>query len=329
MDAGGIIFIVLLVLGLGATAGMVGYRRLMRLTQGRPREWWRAWRGKGMGVDDLARRLDLSEAELRSAQPSWHTAYVPKRRRNAGSRELTVPDAQTKRLQRRILRRLLSRLRTHVAVVGFERGLSIVHNAAPHVRQAVVIRLDIVDFFHNTTADRVEAYFRRIGWNADAASLLTRLTTHQGRLPQGAPTSPRLSNLVNFALDATIEAHVARRRGIYTRYADDITISFPRDYPRKVRGTIQYVGRVLKRYGYRLHRRPKQHIRRRHQQQNVTGLVVNERIQLPRRTRRWLRAVEHRLATGGEASLTEAQLQGWRAFQAMVARQRDQLPPMP
>src|SRR5262249_33968570 len=154
---------------------------------------------------------------------------------------LLIPEARLKALQRTILHRLLRRLRAHPAAMGFERGQSIVHNAALHVGRKVVIKLDLVDFFPSTRAGRIERYFRRVGWNGEAAALLTRLCTHEGGLPQGAPTSPRLSNLVNWLLDSRIDRFVRRRKGSYTRYADDITISFPKDYPRRVRGAIQRV----------------------------------------------------------------------------------------
>src|SRR5262249_4414324 len=152
---------------------------------------------------------------------------------------------------------------------GFERGKSIVHNAAPHVGQRVLVKMDIVDFFPSIKAARVDAYFRRIGWNAEAAALLVRLCTHQDGLPQGAPTSPRLSNLTLFRFDARVADQVKGRKGVYTRYADDITISFPKDYPRRVRGTIQVVRRVAKQLGLRIHTRGKLRNLRPHQQQRV------------------------------------------------------------
>jgi retron-type reverse transcriptase len=212
----------------------------------------------------------------------------------------------------------LAGLNSHWAACGFEPFRSIVRAAEPHAGQAVVIKIDIRHFFPSTAAERVEAYFRRIGWNSEAASLLTRLTTTEGGLPQGAPTSPRLSNLVNYYLDVQLDNLAAHRYGEYTRYADDITISYPEDYPRHVRGTIQQARRILKSKGYQIHHR-KLRILRRHQRQVVTGLVVNDGVNLPRKTRRWLRAVEHRYRTRrGEPTLTMAQLHGWRALVAMV-----------
>jgi len=292
-------------------------RKKFRWGGGIKAHYRRARAGRGMGVDTLAERLDLAERDLQTFLPKYHVATIPKR--SGGTRRLHVPDAATKRIQRRILRRLLSKLRTHDAATGFEPGTSILDNAKPHVDQAVVIRMDVVDFFPATTAERIEWYFRRVGWNAEAASLLTMLTTHDGGLPQGAPTSPRLSNLVNFYLDVQMSNFAAKRKGRYTRYADDITFSFPKDYPKRVRGVIQKAKALLIQHGYALHERKKLHVRRRHQRQVVTGLIVNDgRPRLPRKTRRWLRAVEHRMRTGGEATLTESQLAGWRALRAMI-----------
>jgi len=223
----------------------------------------------------------------------------------------------------------------------------------------VVVRFDLVDFFPSTRAARVRRYFRRIGWNRRATGVLVRLCTHEGGLPQGAPTSPRLSNLVNYRIDARLSGMAAALGGVYTRYADDITISLADDEREapwvihacpartfgletnadKVRFLRVFVGRVVAEEGYRLHRRKKLSVRRRHHRQTVTGLVVNDRVGRGRFTRRWLRAVEHRTrlaaegnsptSTGATAyvarkrpTLTPAQLEGWRALRSMIDRQR-------
>jgi len=170
-------------------------------------------------------------------------------------------------------------------------------------------------------------------------------------LPQGTPTSSRLSNLVNFQMDARLTGLADSIGATYTRYADDITYSVARNRMRSQHAVIAQNSKTLERisvgsnhynwekmcvltllqatrtilrdYGYRLHYRRTLHIRRRHQRQLVTGLVVNDGVGLPRETRRRLRAVEHRLATGGRASLTEAQLAGWKALQHMIETQRN------
>lgn len=316
-------------IGIGAVLSYLRrlYRWYRHATNGRPLEWLRARLGRGRGLGDLARVLDMPLEELENLEPVYRETFIPKKR--GGARRLFIPERNLKKVQRRILRRLLTALRAHPAVMGFECGRSIVHNALPHVGQRVLIKMDLVDFFPSIKAARVDAYFRRIGWNARAAGLLTRLCTHQEGLPQGAPTSPRLSNLTHFRFDAWVADHVQRRNGVYTRYADDITISFPKDYPRRVRGTIQFVRWVARQFGLRIHTHGKLRILRPHQQQRVTGLVVNAKLQLPRRVRRFLRAVEHRLRTGGTASLTPRQLEGWHALQSMIEKQQARLAPEP
>ena len=281
--------------------------------------WRRLRDGRGFGVDELARRMGVPVAQLSDCQPSYQERRIPKR--SGGERVLSVPSEELKSLQRRLLRRLLKRLRCHPAARGFQPGESIVTNALPHVGRAVVVRLDLKDFFPATAAWRVHRYFRRIGWNRPAARLLTRLCTHQGGLPQGAPTSPRLSNLINYRLDRRIAALASKLEVGYTRYADDITLSFPTDDRDRVRYLIRFVRRVAAAEGYRVHGQRKMRVRRRHQQQCVTGLVVNAGVRLPRRTRRWLRAVEHHLRTGRPATLTPQQLAGWQALRHMIASQ--------
>ncbi len=273
----------------------------------------------GHTVAELSRRLGMDEAALRAVGATYRRFEIPKR--SGGTRTIHAPDGPLKELQRCVLYRLLARLPVHPAVTGFERRHSIVTNAAHHTGKAIVLQLDIKDFFGSMSATRVEAYFRGIGWNKEAARLLRSWCTYEGGLPQGAPTSPRLSNVVNYRLDARLAACAAKYGAAYTRYADDITFSFAVDDRLAMRTVLYLAGRIVEDEGYELHRKRKCHIRRRHQRQMVTGLVVNERPRLPRETRRWLRAVEHHHATDRPSTVTPGQLQGWRALGMMVETQ--------
>lgn len=290
-----------------------------------------------LGIDILARRLGVSVNDLRNIPIAYSTFRVPKR--TGGSRTIYAPAAPLKAMQRQILHRLLRGLKSHPCATGFERGHSIVTNALPHVGQEVVIKMDIRDFFSSTSARRVEAFFRTIGWNADAADMLSRLCTYQGSLPQGAPTSPRLSNLVNRRMDARLGALAESLDLRYSRYADDITLSGSERHTwggqrtnlrtlapgntatRRINDLIYLVKLIVAEEGYKLHTAKKLRIARRHDRQIVTGLVVNQKVGLPRTTRRWLRAVEHRLLTTGQATMSPQQLSGWRALQSMIANQ--------
>jgi len=280
-------------------------------------------KGEGHDLEDLARRLDVSTSELADLVINYTEALIPKR--SGGTRRLLIPAAPLKKLQRLINRRLLNRLKSHPAATGFERGHSIVTNAAYHRGRPVVVSMDVKNFFPSTSAKRIKQYFLLIGWNKEVANLLTKICTHEKGLPQGAPTSPRLSNLVNYPLDSAVSAYAAKCGIAYTRYADDLTFSFPIDDAGLIANVIGMAKVNLDEFGYTAHQRKKLRIRRRHQRQIVTGLVVNERVQLPRETRRWLRAVRHRRETGGPPTLTDSQLAGWTGLTFMIETQRDQL----
>ncbi len=271
-----------------------------------------------LAVDELCRRLGMTEQQLRATPIAYRTFEIRKAR--GGMRTIKSPVEPLKKVQRMILCRLLRRLRAHPCATGFEAGHSIVTNALPHVGHELVIKLDIRDFFASTSATRVETYFRRIGWNADAAAILTQLCTHEGALPQGAPTSPRLSNLLNFPLDQRLAAVAQKLDLVYSRYADDMTFSGDCDERRK-NDVIRLVKQIASEYGYTLHTDKKLRIARRGDRQMVTGLVVNDKVSLPRSTRRRLRAIEHHIRIGKPATLTPQQLAGWRALSAMITSQ--------
>ncbi|MBN1124215.1 MAG: RNA-directed DNA polymerase [Sedimentisphaerales bacterium] len=296
----------------------------------------------GKKLEELAKRLDFSVDQLHAVQVSYRQFSIPKRSGN-GFRTISVPNPELKEMQRRILRRLLGRLQTHPAAMGFEPGQSIATNAAYHVGADVVVRMDIRDFFGATVTNRVRAYFYGIDWGKEATDVLVRLCTYERGLPQGAPTSPRLSNLVNFELDARLDGYAQKIGARYTRYADDITFSFNfaeikqtltgqnskilehiKDKSKSsyvIHQTIRMTKRILFEYGYQIHTKRKLNIRRKHQCQKVTGLVVNHKVALPRKTRRRLRAVEHHLANDRPATLTHEQLAGWKALQYMIETQ--------
>ncbi|MFP4054195.1 MAG: reverse transcriptase family protein [Phycisphaerae bacterium] len=266
------------------------------------------------GAVELANRLGLSAAALESVPVGYRSFTIPKR--SGGRRTLHEPVPQLKAVQRTILRRVLGKLHAHPAAMGFEKGRSIVDNALMHTGAKVVLKMDVKDFFPSTRGERVWLFFRRIGWDEAACDLLTRLTTREDGLPQGAPTSPRLSNLVNYELDVRLDAAAARCDAWYTRYADDLTFSVRCEQSTEALLTSM-VPVVLREYGYRLNRR-KTRLLRRHHSQRVTGLTVNDKVGLPRETRRRLRAIRHRLDTGRPATLSEEQMAGWDALEQMI-----------
>jgi retron-type reverse transcriptase len=306
---------------------------IRRLFQGPAATPARVARPARFSLNELSRRLGLPESQLRTLPVSYSAFQMAKR--TGGTRTILAPAPVLKDAQRRILHRLLRGLRSHPCATGFERGHSIVTNARPHIGREVVVKLDLRDFFGTTSAARVRDYFRWIGWDDEACDVLVRLCTHEGSLPQGAPTSPRLSNLVNYRLDARLEALAQHFEMSYSRYADDLTFSGAACPPlghrnpktlepgapkaARMNSLILRVKEIVADAGYALHTKKKLRIARRHDRQVVTGLVVNEKVHLPRATRRRLRAIEHRLKAQGKATLTPQQLAGWRALQNMIA----------
>jgi hypothetical protein len=280
--------------------------------------------GGGRSLEDLCARLGVTSAELRAVRVEYSEFTIPKR--DGSRRTIAAPSEGLKRVQRLILRRVLGRLPVHPSVVGFERGLSFVDHARAHAGRAVIVRFDIREFFPSTPEKRVREYLRAIGWGNEAGAELCRLCCRNGALPQGAPTSPRLANLVNGEMDHRLAGAAAKYGASYTRYADDLAFSCEIDVPEAVRTLITVVGLVLKECGYRVNRKKGPRVLRRHQRQTVTGLIVNDGpARLSRKTRRWLRAVEHRAASGsargGAPSLSASQLAGWRALRLMVDAQ--------
>lgn len=284
--------------------------------------WLRRLFAGGRTVKELAVRIGVPIDELKNIDLSYRQTSIPKK--SGKRRELNVPNDDLKAMQRRILHRLLKKLRSHSLATGFRTGVSFVDNARCHQAQAVVIRIDLVDFFPSIKRSMVQHYFRKIGWGRQAAKLLCDLTTYNDSLPQGAPTSPMISNLVCFLMDIRFSIICDEYDLAYTRYADDITISSHRENV-DVHSVLSQALRIIRSYGFQPHFGKKFDVRRSHQRQMVTGLVVNERANLTREKRRWLRAVEHRkklVQAGGylgpRPTLTDEQLEGWRSLQKMI-----------
>ena len=203
-------------------------------------------------------------------------------------------------------------------------------NARPHLGCEVLIKLDIADFFPSVNRESAKKYLRFKGMPLEGTAeepnllenrLLEILFLYQG-LPQGAPSSPLLSNLVMRDIDLNLSSYAKRYGGVYTRYADDISISYRDENKGTARKTIDTVDEILSKKGFRLNRkRQKLHVLRRHQAQRICGVTINSgKMTISRQKRRELRAIKHRIQVGREASMREAQVAGWNCFLDMVAK---------
>src|SRR5581483_7153280 len=136
-----------------------------------------------------------------------------------------APAPELKAVQRRIAKKLLQTHPLHDACNGYRAGKSIVSNAVPHLDKDFVLNIDIKDFFTTISSKRVLGLFCSMGYSEETSYLLARLCTREGALPQGAPSSPDIANLICRRMDHRLSQFCKRREWHYTRYCDDITIS--------------------------------------------------------------------------------------------------------
>jgi retron-type reverse transcriptase len=285
----------------------------------------------GTGTDDAAwSRLLRPGAQPGSAYIEFE---VPKA--TGGTRRIAAPRKPLRKIQRKILDDILAKVPVHDAAHGFRPARSTVTNATPHLKAAIVVKMDLVDFFPSIHYRRVIGLFEELGYSSAVAEMLAGVCTYRpkladgrmvwpGLLPQGAPSSPAITNLVCRRLDARLSALAARAGGTYTRYADDLTFSFARE-PEKLGRFLWWVDQVCQQEGFTENTK-KRRVLRASGQQRITGVVVNEHLAIPRKVRHRFRAIVANVGKNGlavEAAKTgrtdlEAYLHGFVAYAKMV-----------
>jgi RNA-directed DNA polymerase len=290
---------------------------------------------------DVAKLVGVKEDELASLMRpgtgpgSGYVEFeIPKAK--GGTRRIAAPRAPLRKVQRTILDQILGKVPMHDACHGFVAGRSTVTNARPHRGAALVLKLDLKDFFPTVHYRRVRGLYRWLGYNDEVAATLAGLTTYRpktasgdvvwpGMLPQGAPTSPALANLACRRLDRRLDRLAAKCGAVYTRYADDLTFSFAKQPEPALRigRFLWWVDAICQDEGF-IERADKRRILRNKHQQRVTGLVVNNGVNVPRADRKRFRAILHNCAKTGVASQArgrddfEAYLAGYAAYVNMV-----------
>lgn len=285
----------------------------------------------GVPPTRLAWYADVRSWERRvSAEALRHYRYRWHPRPGGVARLLEAPKDRLKRIQRALLRDIVDAVPAHPAALGFRRGGSVHRFAAPHLARRVVIGLDLEGFFAAVGPGRVFAVYRAAGYPESVAHVLTGLATNAvpaavlsrapqapggdpaarwrqdqrlgaPHLPQGAPTSPALANLVAHGLDRRLAALAERFGARYTRYADDLAFSGGDDLLRSSARLVARVGAVVDDEGFRLNA-AKTRVMPSWSRQLVAGLVVNEQGNVPRTTYDRLRAVLHDAAAHGPAA---------------------------
>ena len=276
--------------------------------------------------------------------PLRHYRYEWRAKRSGEPRLIESPKPELKRLQRRILSEILDKIPPHDAAHGFRAGRSIVTFCRPHAARAVVLKMDLRNFFTSISASRIQSIYRVAGYPEAVARILSGLCTsttprdviraagnhadnglfkmralnvQYGRrhLPQGAPTSPALANLAAYRLDLRLSGLARAAGGDYTRYADDLAFSGDQSFARKIDRFSTHVAAVAIEEGFALHHR-KTHIMRLGTRQQVAGIVVNERLNVPRREFDRLKAILHNCLRKGPEGQNRLNVDDFRAHLA-------------
>jgi retron-type reverse transcriptase len=247
-------------------------------------------------LDDFVKTIGFSSDLIHLFLDKKWKAYSTFKllKKNGGFREIDAPSKPMKAIQRWILDHILYNIDVGKYAHGFAPGRSIVTNAIEHQGQKLVLGIDLKDFFPSIKYNRVLGYFKTIGYKEDIAIILTEFCTFKWRLPQGAPTSPMISNLIAWYLDNDLARFCEERGLTYTRYADDITISGDQDLPRYTTIIIK----KIEESGFSINEE-KLRLLTQGTCQKVTGVIVNDKISLGKDNKRKLKAIVYNIKKNG------------------------------
>ncbi len=236
--------------------------------------------------------------------------YLPKK--SGGKRQIAAPMPHLKKLQHWVLENILNKVTLHDAVNGFALNRSIVTNAKPHIGKELVLNMDVKDFFPSIHFKRVKGLMQRLGYSQKIATIISLICTEaptdevtiDGRnyfvqkgnrvLPQGAPSSPAITNILCFKLDKRLQGLATKLHCSYTRYADDVSFSGSKEV--NAQQLIWRVKKIMQDEGFTVHP-DKIRIMRKGTQQEVTGVVVNQQLSVSRKKLRAFRALLHNIKT--------------------------------
>ena len=214
-------------------------------------------------------------------------------KRTGGTRKIEAPSSSLKILQRKLNHVLKCAHTQKPSVHSFLPGRSIKSNATVHLRRTYVFNVDLIDFFPSINFGRVRGMFKAVPYNLPekVATVLAQVCCSQNTLPQGAPTSPMVSNMICAKMDSDLQRLAKQHRCTYTRYADDITFwtnrqSFPSEVGRvsKSGEAIPGDGLVGTIRGNGFDINPgKVRLQKNDQRQEVTGVIVNRYLNVRRK----------------------------------------------
>jgi RNA-directed DNA polymerase len=222
-------------------------------------------------------------------------------KKSGGKRTITAPVTGLKKIQRSMADILQKIIWIKPSVYGFTKDRNIVQHAKIHSHRKYVFSCDIEDFFPSIHFGRIIGLLTSKPYelNSNIAKAIAQMTTFKSILPQGAPTSPIISNMISSHMDSELQNLAKENKCFYSRYADDITFStntsfFPEEICKKESEIIigTKLCKIIEKHGFKL-KESKNRLHPRNEMQCVTGLTVNEFPNVKRRFVRQIRAMLH------------------------------------
>ncbi|MDG9979477.1 retron St85 family RNA-directed DNA polymerase [Ectopseudomonas oleovorans] len=273
----------------------------------------------GIDISEISLAIGISPQLIglliHKPERHYRTFEIPKA--NGKVRSIQSPRTMMKLVQYFLLDYLLYNLPVHVSATAYSRGCTVKANATPHVGKRYVANIDVENFFPSIKWPLVHRALAMGGLGDKTAYLIARITSYQGGLPQGAPTSAHLSNVVLYPFDKEISDYCETVGVSYTRYADDIT--FSGSDKDAVYSAVERSKSLLAKLKLEVNK-DKTRVFGPSSRQVVTGVVVNEWAQPSREKRRKLRAELHQAKMNPEKYAARAdEIRGMSAYMLSFA----------
>ncbi len=243
-------------------------------------ESWLGNRDERQQLSTLSKLLEISPQQTREITSNRRLGYQTYqiKKRHGYVREICAPTGDLKKLQRKLLANYFSSLLVHYSCCAFRKGVTIKNHALIHSYSSFILTVDLKNFFSSTRTSRVQKYFSEQGWSGHALQVLKKLTCYRGSLPQGAPTSPILSNLVNYELDVALQDLAQQTRATYSRYCDDLAFSWQTgNEPVTFRSQAEG---LLNRFGYQVQREKGWKVQKLCDRPELTGIKIKSGFNL-------------------------------------------------
>lgn len=224
---------------------------------------------------------------------SYYKLEIPKK--NGNIRILYIPGNPLKLVQRLIYKSLHVRFHPHKSAKGFVEKGSIIKHASKHINKKYVYILDLENFFVNIGYNRIFGLLKAFPFNfsENEAWVIANLCTYENQLPQGAPTSPYLSNMICRKMDSRLSNFAIKHEIAYSRYADDLCFSSDNEITDSIKNFIK---EIINEEGFKTNPK-KERLIPYYKRQIITGLIVNKKLALPREWLKNFKALLYNLNT--------------------------------